>query len=303
MNIARRLLEVGVVFLAGACASTASMRGAPVAAHDARIFRGDGNEANWDALVDAAAASEVVLIGENHGHPLGLATAARLFDAVLARAPMTSLSLEFFERDDQSRIDDYLQGLSDGATFERRTGRNEGSYPPGHRAMLEAARKAGRPVHGANAPRALVRVARTEGYARLRALTAEQQRLLRIPDELVVGRYREAFDKVMTPEDRDVQAPEERERLDAVFRSQQLWDWTMADAVVDALELGESPVVHVVGRFHVDHDGGTAQVLRKLRPGTKTLVVSFVDAWSDTLAADDASRGDFVIYVGPSEGE
>ena len=102
---------------------------------------------------------------------------------------------------------------------------------------------------------------------------------------------------------RDVQAPEERERLDAVFRSQQLWDWTMADAVVDALELGESPVVHVVGRFHVDHDGGTAQVLRKLRPGTKTLVVSFVDAWSDTLAADDASRGDFVIYVGPSEGE
>jgi len=240
------------------------------------------------------------MLGENHGHPLGLASAAALFQDVLARAPRASLSLEFFERDEQSRLDDYLTGVSDLATFERRTQRTASSFPPGHRAMIDAAKTAGRPVHASNAPRVYVRVARMDGYERLRALTPEQRRLFEIPRELVAGRYRADFDKVMTPSD-DARSPEDRRSLlDAVFRSQSLWDWTMADAISSALADGGAPVVHVVGHFHVDFRGGLAQALEKLRLGTRTLVVSFADSWSDALAEADRDRGDFVIYVGPS---
>jgi uncharacterized iron-regulated protein len=268
---------------------------------DPAIFRGaTGERASWEALAGAACAAEVVLLGENHGHPLGLDTAARLFDEVLAACPSASLSLEFFERDEQSRLDDYLTGISDLATFEKRTARADGNFPPGHRAMVEAAKRAGRPVHAANAPRPYVRAARKEGYERLRGLSAEQRRLFELPHELFGGRYRGRFDEVMTAEGVE-ETPEERAaRLDPAFRSQSLWDWTMADSIVRGLERGELPVVHVVGRFHVDFGGGTVQALEELRPGTRVVVVSFADAWSDELAEADRGRADFVVYVGPA---
>lgn len=265
------------------------------------IFRGDGTPASWEQLVEAASASEVVFLGENHGHPLGLASAAALFDDVLGRSKHASLSLEFFERDEQSRLDDYLAGVSDMATLERRTQRAEGNFPAGHRAMVEAAKRAARPVHASNAPRQYVRIVSQRGYEPLGTLTWEQRRLFRIPDELLGGRYREDFDRIMTPAGRDPKAADEQTRLARVFRSQQMWDWTMGESIFFALSAGEAPVVQAIGRFHSDFRGGTVQALERLRPGTRALVVSFVNETAPAaLAPDDAGRGDFVLYVGPS---
>jgi hypothetical protein len=43
------------------------------------------------------------------------------------------------------------------------------------------------------------------------------------------------------------------------------------------------------------------QALDRLRPGTRSLVVSFVNEPAPAaLASEDAGRGDFVLYVGPS---
>ena len=284
---------LGLVLGLVSCATTS--RSDRLAGGEPKLFHGrDGASASWPELVAAASEADVVLIGENHGHPLGLESAARLFRDVVARGPKASLSLEFFERDEQSRLDDYLDGLADLATFERRTGRTSGNFPPGHHAMIEIAKEARRPVHAANAPRAYVRLARKEGYDRLRALTAEQRRTFFVPLELIGGRYREAFDEVMTPADDSSAADERSARLDAVFRSQQLWDWTMADTLASAGLAGEQPVVHVVGRFHTDFHGGTVQALEKLALGARIVVVSFVDHEADR------ERADFVIYVGPS---
>ncbi|NUP95609.1 MAG: ChaN family lipoprotein [Planctomycetaceae bacterium] len=293
----------------GACASVsphgsgsaAKAAASQLAPRSVAIFRSGGTRAEWNELVDAAAQAEVVFVGENHGHPLGLASAAALFEDVVARCPKAALSMEFFERDEQSRLDDYLTGASDLATLEKRAARSDGNFPPGHRAMVETARANARPVHAANAPRQYVRLANREGYERLANFTWEQKRLFRVPDFLVTGRYRDDFDRVMTPSERDPKAPEEQERLSKVFRSQQMWDWTMAESLYVALANGEAPLVHVVGRFHSDFRGGTVQALEALRPATKTLIVSFVDADAPVaLAESDLGRGDFVIFVGPS---
>ena len=299
-----RIVALACLLLSGACASVAPVASAPkveLAPREVRIFRGDGTPASWSELVNAASAAEVVFVGENHGHPLGLASAAALFEDVLARSERASLSLEFFERDEQSRLDDYLSGVSDAATLERRTQRSEGNFPPGHRAMVDAAKAKGRPVHASNAPRQYVRIVSQKGYEPLAELSWEQRRLFRIPDELLTGRYRDDFDRIMTPNGRDPQAPDEQARLARVFRSQQMWDWTMAESVFLALERDEAPVVQVIGRFHSDFRGGTVQALERLRPGTRSLVVSYVNEDAPAaLPADDVGRGDFVLYVGPS---
>jgi len=275
---------------------------------DVRVFDGaSGAAVSWDELIGAAASSDAVLIGENHGHPLGLASAAAIFDDLLKRCDHAALALEFFERDDQSRLDDYLSGVSDEKRFRTRTGRVEGNYPAGHRAMVEAAKAAGRPVIAANAPRSTVSFARREGYDKLKTLTPEQQRLVRVPDELPTDRYYEDFCKLMSDsggpnhDSKPMSEEESKKKVDDLFRAQSMWDWTMAESVARAIDAGNLPTLLVVGRFHVDLEGGTPQALRLLRPGTRATIVSFVDEWATELREDDRGRGDFVIYVGPQK--
>lgn len=262
-----------------------------------------GAPADMSALVRAATDSDVVLIGENHGHPLGLATAAAFWEQLLAESREAALSMEFFERDEQSRLDDYIEGLADEETFRRRSGRSPGNYPAGHRAMVEAAKAAERRVFASNAPRPYVRLARLNGFGRLERLTPEQQRMIRIPAELPTGRYRDEFERLMSGMGGDHGHKPPPEQIESLFRAQSLWDWTMADTLARGLEEGWRPLVHVVGRFHSDFDGGLVLALRKLRPGVRIVNISIVNERSSTLREEDRGRGDFVIYVGPSPAE
>ncbi len=242
------------------------------------------------------------MIGETHGHPLGLAFAAALWEDVLARTDRAALSLEFIERDSQVHLDDYLAGLIDEEQFRKASGRTAGNYPEGHRAMVEAARHAGRPVIASNAPRRYVRIARASGYERLASLTPEQRRHYVIPVEMPSGRYREEFFKLMSGMG-DVShggSGGGGSMVEAIFRSQSLWDATMADAVAGVLAQGNRPVVQVIGRFHTDFEGGTVQLLRRVRPGVRVLTLSVTDSTGPSLADTDLGRADFVIYAGPS---
>jgi uncharacterized iron-regulated protein len=276
-----------------------------------RVFHGsDGRAAGWDELVAAVADTDAAMIGENHGHPLGLAFGAELWADVLARRERAVLSMEFFNRDEQARVDDYLAGLVDEAAFLKATRRTtDAAYPPGHRAMIQAAKAGSRPVIASNAPRTYVSTASRASYERLASLTDEQRRLFRIPDELPGGRYRTDYDAIMSdpamashggpPKE---ETPEQlKKRLDSGFRAQSLWDWTMAESIARSIDRAGHPVVHVVGRFHSDFSGGLVQALEKLRPGTRVVIVSVVDASSETLRDADRGRGDFVVYVGPDK--
>jgi uncharacterized iron-regulated protein len=301
---------LAVLALAAACSGCAAVRPAAGAAEpDPRgvlVFSGeDGVFIGWDELVSAAAERDVVIVGENHGHALGLAAAAALWEDVLAFADDAALSLEFFGRDDQSRLDDYLAGLNDEAAFRRRTGRVAGNYPAQHHQMVEAAKAAGRPVHASNAPRTAVRVASRSGFEALEGLTAEQRRLFRVPDALPEGRYRDEFEDLMrdsfaAAHGVEVEDPEAQERMvQGMLRAQSLWDWTMAESIARALEAGQRPVVHIVGRFHSDFGGGLVQALERLSPGARVMTISMVPMWSDSLREEDAGRATVVVYVGP----
>ncbi len=282
------------------------------------VYRGsDGAIAGWEQLVADARAADVVIVGENHGHPVGLPWAAALWEDVSApKSDGTSsaaLSLEFFERQDQSRLDDYLKGVTDEQAFLKRTDRKDANYPAAHRAMVERAKALGRPVVASNAPWEIVRYLRGKDYDALLVLTPEQTRLFRVPSSPPEGRYRADYDAVMkdvigmshgapkgiAPAATMTEA-QKQAALDASFRTQQLWDWTMAESVTRAVDAGSHPVLQVIGRFHSDFVGGMPQAVAKLRPGTKVVVISVVDACSAALREEDRGRGDYVVYVGPS---
>lgn len=314
------LALAGASLFAGGCATTPEAKPAikPAAAAPAPMPNGravkvldgqTGAPVAWDALVSAAAGAEVVVIGENHGHPLGLAFAAALWEDVLARpqGDHAALSMEFFERDQQVALDAYLLGIADERGFKRATGKaTDAAYPPGHRAMVEAAKARGVPVIAANAPRIYVSYAGKQPFEKLIALPEEHRRLFRVPDSLPTGRYRTDYNAIMDQPhgmpgaETKPETPEEKAaRLDRGFQAQSLWDWTMADSILRAVDGGRAPVVHVVGRFHNDFRGGLIEAITKLRPATRVVTITTIDSTSSALQADDKGRADFVVYVGP----
>lgn len=263
-----------------------------------RIFDRDGNPASWDAMRQGLMGADVIVIGESHGHPLGLEAAACLWDDVLATGADAALLLEFFERDEQVAIDDYLTGVTDEKDFRAAAGRTDGNYPPGHRRMVEAAKAAGQPVFAANAPRRYVRRSSAQGYEKLAGLAYEQQRLFVTPDPLVEGKYRDDFFEIMGGGGHGDDAGMPPDMIEKMYRSQQIWDATMADSIVRTHDAGYRPVVLVVGRFHADFDGGTIQLAHRAEPGLDIRTLSMVTSDEQTMDPDDVGRADYVLYVG-----
>lgn len=316
----RSLIALGFALALAGCAAGPRTAPGPASSREgafvnrpreAPIFRADGRAASWSELVTQSSGAEAVMLGENHGHPSGLAVAAALWEDIVADHPPASesvaagpaLALEFWERDEQIILDDYLTGVTNDAAFlaasRKAIGKGQEAdspgFPAGHRAMVRTAKEHRRPVVAANAPRRYVRLARTIGFDPLRQLNERQQALFRIPDTLFEGRYRDDFEKVMGGKP-IAEAPRAH---DDMFRSQSVWDWTMSESVARLVNAGNTPAVLVVGRFHTDHAGGLVQALQAQRPGTRTITVSFVEENAPaTLSNEDRGRADFIVFVG-----
>lgn len=278
----------------------------PIDGRSVAVYDGwSGSNRDWDDLVEAAAGAEVLVIGEMHGHPTGLAAAAALWEDVLDRQTPggagPALSLEFFDRSTQAALDDYLLDITDEPAFREAAGRNAGNYPEGHRAMVEAAKSAGVPVLAANAPRRYTTLARENGYASLDALRHSQRALFESPGGDPGSAYRDRFFELMeamltSHGGEGLDEDEIAERVEGYLRAQNVWDATMAGSVVRALNGGHRPVVHVVGRFHSDHRGGLLESIWRLRPGTRIVSVSMVK--NSDPDAEDWGRADFILEVG-----
>jgi uncharacterized iron-regulated protein len=269
-----------------------------------------GQAQTWQELETRVDQADIVVIGELHGHPLGLPYAALAYQGSLDRNPDTALALEFISRDRQYAVDAYSAGLIDMEALQKAMGGSRGSNPKPHAPMIEASRKAQRPIYAANAPRLYSTTARKMGYAALSELNAEQQRLFDVPDPLPSEEYRNRFYEIMSgghsdagnTENEAAEAAEPKpptKTMLAFFRAQALWDGTMSSTTSQAFDDGNRPVFLVIGQFHCDTNGGTLELLRRKQPNANILVVSVTDEWSDTLREEDQDRADFIVYVGP----
>ncbi len=76
-----------------------------------------------------------------------------------------------------------------------------------------------------------------------------------------------------------------------------MWDATMAGSIAQGLDDGLARVIHIVGQFHTDFDGGTVQYLLDRKPDLKILTISLQNAYARDLRPGDAKRADVVIYT------
>jgi uncharacterized iron-regulated protein len=255
------------------------------------LYRGDGRPTTLRVVLEEARGADVVLLGEIHDHPQGSRAEKDLLDGLLVGSRPLALAMEFFERDQQAAVDAWAAGRMDEATFRKETKRPK-AYETTHGPLMAAARAAGAPLIAANAPRRLVKSWRTShpaDYATWRAGLPEADRALVAREwSMPKDAYWQRFSELMgTTEDR-------------FFRSQTLWDDTMAEAVADARAADPNRrVLLIVGGFHVTGRLGTTTKLLQRRPGDRVLVILMSETDRPDLAFDPEDRGtaDVVLKI------
>lgn len=265
------------------------------------IHRGDlSGTATFEQMINDLQDADVILVGEMHNHTPSLDFIATTFEALLPLNPMLALSMEFYERDQQVPLDDYLSGIVDYEQFVKLARRNAGNNPIGHLRMVELCRLNNRPVIAANSPRRYTSIARKEGFEGYSKLNSQQIKLLEVPSDLPVGGYADRFRDAMS----GMAAHGGEEMINGFLRSQTVWDQTMADSVAQGVHNGSS-IFHVVGHFHVDHPtvpGGSAMAdAIRDRIGSHTKIRSIVVHEGDSTSVTPQDAGsESKLYPGPA---
>jgi len=311
--------------------SSPGMGDSAYVAGEYRVFTGSGEPASIDDVVAEMGRHQVVFVGETHddptGHMLEAELLRRAYEAYGApgsndAAPRpVALSLEFFQRDVQPILDEYLAGLITEKAF-RADSRPWPRYETDYRSLIEFSKENGLMVIAANAPRRYATRVTMNGRESLNDLSPEAlASLAPMPYGQPSGEYRDQWIQIISEvmEEEGMKCglpiPEPEEGEDPVqarapvgshgnmgnqLHSQVLWDATMAYWISEYLaQEPDALVLHMVGGFHVERGTGTPEHVQAYRPGTSRMIVVLqpVEDIDTFEPAPDGEWGDFVIQT------
>jgi uncharacterized iron-regulated protein len=276
-----------------------------------RVHRPDGTAATLSDIIKAMADADAVLLGETHDDPVAHHLEAELLRlAYAAYAPQRplALSLEMFERDVQTALDEYLndQITEDHFLKSARPWRN---YADDYKPLVEFAKTHRLPVIAANAPRRYVNRVSRLGPAALADLSRTAQAWLPpLPYAEASFAYAKKFKSFMRQTGQAqitaAKTPEEEQqaqaRLTRTLAAQSLWDASMAHALAEMLKARKRALVlHVNGRFHSEERMGIPEHLARYRKAARVLTVTMLATrtFPEFSAERHGQLGDFIIIT------
>lgn len=236
------------------------------------FFDSTGKVVSETQLIERLNAARFTLVGEAHDNTCDHEQERKVIELASRGTPF-AVGLEMMTFEQQTALDLYSQGKLDlaalPAVLDWKTvwGFPFEAYAP----LFEAARTAGAPMIGLNAPKAVVQAVRASG---LDGVTAEQ-RVQVTPEIIPPAPEQEALlREAMSQHRRPGKTPvEEMADWNRFVRVQSFWDsqmaWTAAKA---GRELGRR-VVLIAGGGHVEHGHGIALRLRTFAPKANTLAI------------------------------
>ena len=247
-----------------------------------------GEHLDWSAVLDRIKDVEIILLGEQHDHVVGHAVQLAIVEDVFDRYPKSVLALEMLERDEQLLVDDYMEDIINAkklaALTQSTNWGGDGGWEAWYQPIIDAVKDRGGSVVAANAPRRYVKFGRTStvGYDRVDELPDDRRIFVDYPKELSSGRYRQRFWDLFAhgEEESDQEPVDVMTEVDpddpklATFKSQQIWDATMAQSIANTDPTLDRKTILLAGQFHVEYDGGIVQELRQRLPKARVLVIS-----------------------------
>ncbi|MGC8120611.1 ChaN family lipoprotein [Marinobacter sp. VGCF2001] len=274
----------------------------PANQYDAVIVDAEtGSTLGLEALADRLADTDVVVVGEYHGHHASHLLQARLQQALYARNPRQILTMEQFNLDHQDALDAYLADQT-GETEMIEDAQAWDNYRGSYRPLVEFARQQQLPVVAANAPADIVRCIGRQGSAYLDTLPDQQRAMLPEQAFLDTPAYRNKFVEAISgshgAEQTDLSG-----RLLNTYQAQLLRDNTMASRILTALEAHPGhQVLHTTGTFHSEQRLGTVAALEQRAQGLTISVISPVELapFEGALpVAENRHKGDYLYFILP----
>ena len=285
-----------------------------------RCYRGaSGEPAALSEVIAAAELAEVVLIGETHDDAIAHELELYLVLQLQHRTPC-AVSLEMFEADVQTVMDEYLAGLIREADMMQ-DARPWANYTSDYRGLVELAKREGIPVRAANVPRRYVGAIGRDANALAAGSnwpTASRTHLPPLPLPQPSAAYLDHLfaDALVVRTDQVQLDPNDIVRSgggggsecpyigvrkrDGLLQPMLMWDAGMARSIADTLKLYPNTLVlHVCGSFHCEFHFGIAEMLQHYRRNTRTLVVAIYPE-EDCSSFDPerhAGRADFVLLT------
>jgi len=267
-----------------------------------RVERDGLTAISIDQAAGALKDFDVIFVGELHDHIANHLAEMALLRALRERVPHLALSMEQFERDRQTVLDDYLAGKIGEETLT--DGLGWGNYAEAYRPLIEYAKEHHLPVIAANAPQKIVRCVGREGENFLSTLPADKRKLVAATLHMQDGAYKKKFFKFMEEEGahggpNDGNKEKELQRIEKSFAAQVARDDTMAESIANFLQTRPGyKIMHVTGSFHAEEGLGTIERLRLRVPNLKIgLVLPMGVKPGGEAALSDAKGADFAVLL------
>jgi len=326
MNYAARRLPRILLFIALLAQLAPNARAQSEAATRYKAFDSKGRAVKLEEIIEALDAADVLFVGERHDDATGHALEAELlrraderYSRVGGKGRAVALSLEMFERDVQTVLDEYLGGLISERHFLL-SSRPWNNYATDYKPLVEYARAHRLPVIAANAPARYVSRVSAQGPLSLSSLSKEARGWLPpLPFPEASAAYASKFNLFMsgapaaapTPAGaQSAQPPPANPHAQAnphaslhLLEAQTLRDASMAYAISEFLKRGGDPlVVQVNGTFHSEGRMGVPEQLAHYRKRARAVVVTIVPVEDRTGfdAASMSSLGDYIILTDPA---
>lgn len=260
-----------------------------------------GKEVRWKSMLDAAAKSDAVFVGEQHDDPethrIELAILEDLYERASNRL---ILSMEMFERDQQVVLDQHLAGVLTEEELGKKT-KLWGNYTTDYAPMIRFAAKHQVPVVAANCPNSIIRKVGQGGIDALAKLPESERRFAaKTVIAPAADTYADKFTETMSGMGGSHGPTMDAAMLRRIYEAQCTRDDTMAESIHRAMTNG-SLVLHINGGFHSEGGLGTVARLQWRRPlGHQSTVIQVVPVKGSLRSAvvpKGQPLGSYVVFV------
>jgi len=250
--------------------------------------------ASIDNITNAMTGADVLFFGEEHndstGHQLELILLKNLSEKYPRKI---ALSMEMFETDRQTVLNEYLKGLISENSFtnDAKAWPNYGDYRP----LIELAKSAGISVIAANAPSRYTSMVNHMGLGSLKQLDATGKSWLPpLPIDTATGPYYDKFVQIMGGH---ASMPGMQ-----MYQAQNLWDATMGWSIARFMkDHPDYKILQINGGFHSEEKLGTAAQLIKYNPKARIINIAVYsdDSFDNPDWTKFSKMGDYIILTDP----
>ncbi len=243
---------------------------------------------------------DVVFIGEAHSNHASHLFEMQLMAELHTLRPNQVLSLEMFNRDQQTILNRYLDGEI-GEVYLKVKAPTWSNYVAAYRPLVEYAKQHFIPVIAANASGDIVRCIGREGEDYLKKLSEEEREFIAQSPFIDNAKYRKRYMEFLDNARKLDDDAKEKSYLAQLSR-----DNTMAESLYRAWQDNpEAQIIHINGSFHSDFYLGTVAALKARAPQLTIAVIAPITQETPEhpqYSDEDLTKGQY-LYLIPEQPE